>query len=100
MTARFEPAADLAAVVDAAAREQYRALAEHLVIAARHNVNPDTGHYASTVHTFDDDRGVGAEASDIAAHIIEWGSTKTEAQHPMTRAGDEIGRKVGRFEAK
>ena len=39
-----------------------------MAIDARHNVNPNTGHYAEEVQTFDDDRGVGVDACHVAAH--------------------------------
>ena len=42
---------------------------------------------------FDDDRGVGAETTDFAGHIIEYGSINNAAQSPIRKAASEAGKK-------
>ena len=63
---------------------------------AAETVHDDTGHYADSLRVFDDDRGIGGETTDIAGHIIEWGSENTDPQAPL-RTG-AMG--AGRFEPK
>ena len=89
---RFVPAANLDVVLDHATHDDRLKVAEHMAIDARHNVNPNTGHYAEEVQTFDDDRGVGVDAHDVAGHIIEWGSSRQSPQAPIRRAADAAGR--------
>lgn len=89
---RFVPAANLDVVLEHATHDDRLKVAEHMAIDARHNVNPNTGHYAEEVQTFDDDRGVGVDAHDVAAHIIEFGSINNAPQAPIRRAAAEHGK--------
>lgn len=89
---RFVPAANLDVVLDHATHDDRLKVAEHMAIDARHNVNPDTGGYARSLRVFDDQRGVGAETTDFAGHIIEWGSSRQSPQAPLRHAADAAGR--------
>ena len=93
---KFIPAVGFTAVVNETIRPQRRAAAEKVVVGARRSNTDDTGHYDRSLHTFDDQRGVGAQTDDIAGHIIEYGSIRQEPQAPM-RTGASA---AGRFEAK
>lgn len=92
---RFLPVVGFSAVVNESIRPQRLSVAEKVVVGARRAVDNDTGHYAQSLHTFDDDRGIGAQTDDIAGHIIEWGSSRHEPQAPMRTAASA----AGRFEA-
>ena len=59
---------------------------------ARGDVHTDTGGYARSLRVFDDQRGVGAETTDFAGHIIEWGSSRQSPQAPLRHAADAAGR--------
>ena len=73
-----------------------RELAKKVIAGAKATVHDDTGHYAESLRVFDDDRGIGAETTDVAGHIIEWGSEKTDPQAPLRTGAMD----AGRFEPK
>lgn len=89
---RFVPGSNLDASIDAATRRQRLGVAGQVVKGAQRRVNTYSGHYEESVHTFDDERGVGVQADDIAAHIIEYGREGQPPQAPITGAADEVGR--------
>lgn len=90
---RFEPASNLDDVLADATKKPRAEAAQEIVERAAANVNTDSGFYAgASLRVFDDDRGVGAETTDFAGHIIEWGSSTQPAQAPLRRAADSVGR--------
>ena len=84
-SARFDPG------VQEDIRPHREALARRGVSITKRSNTDDSGHYDTTVHTFDDRRGIGWQVDDIAGHIIEWGSIKTQAQAPVRTAASEVG---------
>ena len=92
MTARFEPAANLNEILDDVTAKDRAGAAKLITKKAGQNVDTDSGHYARTLRVTVDDRGVVAEAMDIAGHIIEWGSIHHPPQSPMRRAAADVGR--------
>lgn len=91
---RFAPAPDFDRIVSTNVQGGLKDVAELIVERAASNVNTDTGHYADSLRVTVDDRGVAAESTDFAAHIIEWGSVNNAPQRPLTRAADDTGRFV------
>ena len=67
-------------------------VAAGIIRDARGDVHTDTGGYARSLRVFDDQRGVGAETTDFAGHIIEWGSSRQSPQAPLRHAADAAGR--------
>lgn len=93
---RFIPAASLDRVVSDATRPERRSVAAEVVQVASESNNDDTGAYDRSLGVFEDRRGIGAESTDFAAHIIEWGDLRQAAQAPI-RTGAEA---AGRFEER
>ena len=89
---RFVPGPNLGASLEAATRRQRLGVAGQVVEGAQRRVHTYTGHYEESVHTFDDGRGVGVQADDIAAHIIEYGKEGQPPQAPIAGAADEVGK--------
>ena len=89
---KFLPAVGFAAVVNETVRPQRRAVAEKIVVGARRANTDDTGHYDRSLHTFDDERGIGAETDDVGGHVIEYGSIHNIAQAPLRTAAANVGR--------
>jgi hypothetical protein len=96
MTARFVPALDLQIVVDEAADPGYIEAAGEIVVVARDAWPNRTGDYNASLRVTVDERGVVAETTDRAGHIIEYGSRRQEPQAPIRKGAAE----VGEFEPK
>ncbi len=89
---RFQPAPNLDAILADATKVERAGLAVGIIRDARRYVHTDTGGYARSLRVFDDQRGVGAETTDFAGHIIEWGSSRQSPQAPLRHAADAAGR--------
>lgn len=90
--ARFEPARNFDELVDAAAEPGYVDVAGEVVKVARRSNNDDTGGYDKSLRVTVDDRGVVAETTDYAGHIIEWGKDGQAPQAPIRTGATEAGR--------
>lgn len=93
VVSRFVPAANLDVILEDATKNDRAEVAVDVVDGAKRNVHTDTGGYAKSLRVFDDDRGVGAETTDFAGHIIEYGSINNAAQSPIRKAASEAGKK-------
>ena len=89
---RFQPAPNLDAILADATKVERAGVAAGIIRDARRSVHTDTGGYARSLRVFDDQRGVGAETTDFAGHIIEWGSSRQSPQAPLRHAADAAGR--------
>jgi len=89
---RFQPAPNLDTILADATKVERAGLAVGIIRDARRYVHTDTGGYARSLRVFDDQRGVGAETTDFAGHIIEWGSSRQSPQAPLRHAADAAGR--------
>lgn len=94
--ARFQPAASFDELVAAAAEPGYVDVAGKVVKIARRSNNDDTGGYDKSLRVTVDDRGVVAETTDYAGHIIEWGKEGQAPQAPIRKGATD----AGRFEPK
>lgn len=92
VVSRFVPAANLDVILEDATKNDRAEVAVDVVDGAKRNVHTDTGGYAKSLRVFDDDRGVGVDAHDVAAHIIEFGSINNAPQAPIRRAAAEHGK--------
>jgi 20S proteasome alpha/beta subunit len=72
-------------VREAQPRAAMLALAQKVKNAAAAAVDDDTGHYASTLVTGSDDDGAYVATTDVAGHIIEWGSANNPPLAPIRR---------------
>lgn len=93
---RFVPGPNFAQVADDAAEPGLVKVAGKITAGAARNVSTDTGYYADSLRVEVDNRGVVAETTDFAGHIIEWGSIDHPPQAPIRSAASEL----GRFEPK
>lgn len=93
---RFVPAANFDAVVAGAAEAGLVRVAREVVTVASRTVNDDTGAYDRSLRVEVDDRGVVAETTDPAGHIIEWGGGRQSPQAPL-RTGAAA---AGKFEPR
>ena|GEM_PF-4593184 len=89
---RFQPAPNLDTILADATKVERAGVAAGIIRDARDDVHTDTGGYARSLRVFDDQRGVGAETTDFAGHIIEWGSSRQSPQAPLRHAADAAGR--------
>ncbi len=89
---RFQPAPNLDTILADATKVERAGVAAGIIRDARGDVHTDTGGYARSLRVFDDQRGVGAETTDFAGHIIEWGSSRQSPQAPLRHAADAAGR--------
>lgn len=89
---RFQPAPNLDTILADATKAERAGLAVGIIRDASRYVHTDTGAYARSLRVFDDQRGIGAETTDFAGHIIEWGSSRQSPQAPLRHAADAAGR--------
>ena len=89
---RVQPAPNLDTILADATKVERADVAAGIIRDARRYVHTDTGGYARSLRVFDDQRGVGAETTDFAGHIIEWGSSRQSPQAPLRHAADAAGR--------
>ncbi len=89
---RFDPATNFDQVAEQAAQPGFVAVAGEVVKVARRSNNDDTGDYDKSLRVTVDDRGVVAETTDYAGHIIEWGKAGQPAQAPIRTGATEAGR--------
>lgn len=87
----FVPSPDMPAIVIDAARGQLRDVAEKGARIARRNAPVKTGAFRSSIHAFDDRRGVGFQSADPAAVPIEYGSDDTPPHGTIRSAASELG---------
>lgn len=89
---KFLPAPNLNEILaDATVAARGEVAAEVVKVAGR-TVNRDTGGYERSLRVVVDDRGVVAETTDFAGHIIEWGSLRQSPQAPIRTGATEAGR--------
>lgn len=93
---RFEPAPDLEQILADETKAGRAEVALDVIDGAKRSVHALTGHYARSLRVFDDRRGIGAETTDVAGHIIEWGSSRQAPQAPL-RTGASM---AGKFEPR
>lgn len=93
---RFVPAPNLQDILEDVTKRDRAKVSVKMRDGAARNVNTDSGFYEESLRVFDDSRGVGAETTDFAGHIIEWGSVSRSPQAPIRRAAADL----GRFEPK
>ena len=89
---RFDPAANFDQLVAEAAQPGYVDTAAEVVKVAKRSNNDDTGDYDKSLRVTVDERGVVAETTDYAGHIIEWGKAGQPAQAPIRTGATEAGR--------
>lgn len=89
---RFVPAPNYNEILEQASEPGRVKAARRIVDKAKQNVDTDTGGYEKSLRVVVDSRGVVAETTDFAGHIIEWGSSRQSPQSPLRRAGDSVGR--------
>jgi len=93
---KFVPAANFDAVAAEAAGPGLVDVADGIVKVAARTVHRDTGGYIKSLRSTVDGRGVVAETTDYAGHIIEWGSIHNTPQAPIRTGASD----AGRFEPK
>lgn len=93
---RFVPSFNLDNVLDDASTVGREQVAADIVTVARRSNNDDTGGYDKSLRVTVDDRGVVAETTDYAGHIIEWGKNGQAPQAPLRTGASD----AGRFEPK
>lgn len=89
---KFVPAPNFDTLVAEASQPGFVETAGEVVKVARRTVNRDTGGYAKSLRTVVDERGVVAETTDYAGHIIEWGSINNRAQAPIRTGASDAGK--------
>ncbi len=89
---RFQPAAAFDEVAAAAAQQGLVDIAGEVVKVARRSNNDDTGGYDKSLRVTVDDRGVVAETTDYAGHIIEWGKDGQPPQAPIRTGASSTGK--------
>ncbi len=89
---RFQPAANLDALLEDASKAGRVEVAAEVVKVAKRSNNDDTGGYDKSLRVTVDDRGVVAETTDYAGHIIEWGKEGQAPQAPIRTGASESGR--------
>lgn len=89
---RFEPAANFDQVVAEVTEPGRVQTAGQVVKVARRSNNDDTGGYDRSLRVTVDDRGVVAETTDYAGHIIEWGKAGQAPQAPLRTGASSAGR--------
>lgn len=89
---RFQPAANFDQVIADAAQPGLVKTAGEVVKVARRSNNDDTGGYDKSLRVTVDERGVVAETTDYAGHIIEWGKAGQAPQAPIRTGASSAGR--------
>lgn len=89
---RFDPAPDFEKIVADSIQAGLVEVASDITDRAGQYVDTFSGDYERSLRVTVDDRGVVAESTDMAAHIIEWGAIKRPPQWPLTRASNDVGR--------
>lgn len=89
---RFVPAPQFDEVIEAATGDARADVAGEILKIARRTVNTDTGNYAKYLRVVTDERGVVAETTDYAGHIIEWGKEGQSPQAPIRTGATSVGR--------
>lgn len=89
---RFQPAGNFDQLVADAAQPGLVATAGEVVKVARRSNNDDTGGYDKSLRVTVDERGVVAETTDYAGHIIEWGKAGQAPQAPIRTGASSAGR--------
>lgn len=89
---RFNPAANFDKVVNEAAETDLADVAAEIVDVARRSNNDDTGGYDKSLRVTVDERGVVAETTDYAGHIIEWGKSGQPPQSPIRTGASSAGK--------
>lgn len=73
-------------------KSEIRETADDVARLAKAIAPRDSGHYADSIEVVDnDDDGARVLTTDIAGHLIEWGSAKNPAYGPLRRACDGVG---------
>lgn len=89
---KFMPSVDLEQILADAAEPGLIDAAAQIVVKAKANVYYDTGGYRRSLRVVSDRRGVVAETTDFAGHIIEWGSQNNTPQAPLRKAAADVGK--------
>jgi hypothetical protein len=89
---RFEPSRTFDELVGVAAEPGYVDVAGQVVRVARRSNNDDTGGYDKSLRVTVDERGVVAETTDFAGHIIEWGRAGQSPQAPIRTGAAAAGK--------
>jgi hypothetical protein len=89
---KFIPAANFDTLAAEASQPGLVETAGDIVKVARRTVNRDTGGYEKSLRTVVDERGVVAETTDYAGHVIEWGSVNHSPQAPIRTGASEAGK--------
>lgn len=88
---RFTPAANFNQLAAEAAEPGLVGTAGEIVKVARRSNNDDTGGYDRSLRVTVDERGVVAETTDYAGHIIEWGKSGQAPQAPLRTGASSAG---------
>lgn len=92
----FIPAADFDKLAQADVRGELDKVAAKIAERAGQIAPVGTGGYQGSLRSTSDDRGVVAETTDVAGHIIESGSVNNPAYAPLRSAAAEL----AKFEPK
>ena len=88
----FQPSAAFDGLAAQAAEPGLVDVAGKVVTVARRSNNDDTGGYDRSLRVTVDNRGVVAETTDYAGHIIEWGKDGQAPQAPLRTGASAAGR--------
>lgn len=89
---RFEPAPDMAGVVEGASTDGLMEVAEEVAERAALRAPYRTGSYRSSLRAVEERGKVRAETTDYFGHLVEWGSVNNPAYAPLRSAGADVGR--------